>query len=364
MDKPQEVIEIDELQALIDGSGPHLNAKREKNFFEVGLRGHYENPTTELLRFFIDPNNQHGLGKSFYHGILLALNLSEHECGSLLSVETEVVTESGGRIDLIISTENYIIAIECKVYHHQENPFHDYMAYVEQLCQTNECIPRYAILCIDGISSQPEWTGVSYQSLVQHTSSHLSKSLLENPLNKWGVLAREFLMHLARFGENSMNDAQFEFVKNNILNINKLIALKSRFADEVAQRVKLESEHENIHVKFSKKGDIHLRFRYSEWESNDDVLLYHEDTGDVTCFNVKAFIENPSPELVEAFHCQLDRTDMNSSTGSYREAGWWGCEWNCQNPETAISLVSKSLTALDVVGRIRFKSANPVESMG
>lgn len=357
MDRQQETNEIEELQAFLDRARPYFGTEREKTFFEVGMRGHYENPTTELLQFFIDPQNQHGLGDAFYRGLLSALELDEAECGAVLSVDTEVVTASGGRIDLLISTDSCIIAIECKIYHLQVNPFEEYVEHVRKLCQDNGKQPIYMILCIDGNSSQSEWTGVPYRNLVECTKSFLAESLLGNPLNKWGVLARDFLMHLARFGESPMNDEQFDLIKNNIINISKLKELERRFSDEVVQRVIRESGCNNVFGKTSRTGEVNIRFRYSNWESNDDVMLYHDAAGGESCFTVIAFIENPSPDLVEAFRYQLDSIDMGAAVESYREAGWWGCTWKGQQIETAITLVSNSLKALDIVGRIRLKSA-------
>ncbi len=35
--------------------------KNEANIFSLGARGHYENPVSDLLAFFIDPDAPHGL---------------------------------------------------------------------------------------------------------------------------------------------------------------------------------------------------------------------------------------------------------------------------------------------------------------
>lgn len=356
MDRQQEINEIEKLQAFLDRARPYFSAEREKTFFEVGVRGHYENPTTEVLQFFMNPQNHHGLGDAFYRGLLSALELDEAECGTVLSVDTEMVTASGGRADLLITTDSCIIVIECKIYHLQVNPFQEYMEHVRKLCQESGVQPIYAILCIDGNSSQPEWKGISYRKLVECTTPFLAESFLDNPLSKWGVLARDFLMHISRFGESPMNDEQFDLVKNNILNIGKIKELEKKFSDEVIERVNQESGRGDICAKKSRLGDIRIRFRYSGWENNDDVMLYHDAACEDSLFTVMAFIENPTSELVEMFQCQLEAIDMKSAVESYREAGWWGCTWKGQQVEAAISLVSKSLKALDAVGRIRLKS--------
>ena len=44
--------------------------KREPTFFDTAFRKHHENPTTELLSFFLDQNERHGLDDAFYQGFL------------------------------------------------------------------------------------------------------------------------------------------------------------------------------------------------------------------------------------------------------------------------------------------------------
>lgn len=36
--------------------------KTEANIFSSGARGHYENPVSDVLAFFLDPDGGHGLG--------------------------------------------------------------------------------------------------------------------------------------------------------------------------------------------------------------------------------------------------------------------------------------------------------------
>jgi hypothetical protein len=39
--------------------------KKEKNLFSLGGRGHYENPITDLLKFFFDPSEEHNFQDLF-----------------------------------------------------------------------------------------------------------------------------------------------------------------------------------------------------------------------------------------------------------------------------------------------------------
>lgn len=72
---------------------------KEPNLFNVGARGHFENPTTELLAFFLNPANHHGLEDCFFNGLQSAISKKDMlSSGYVRSVETEVTTENNKRI--------------------------------------------------------------------------------------------------------------------------------------------------------------------------------------------------------------------------------------------------------------------------
>ena len=41
---------------------PLMDDPSEKTFFSIGGRGYYEDPTSDVLAFYLDPNEEHGLG--------------------------------------------------------------------------------------------------------------------------------------------------------------------------------------------------------------------------------------------------------------------------------------------------------------
>lgn len=151
---------------------------KELTLFDVGTRGHFENPTTELLSFFIDDTREHGLENCFFKGIqdvFISREVST-ELDDLLSVETEVSTDKGNRIDLILETNEALIIVECKIYHGQNNPFDDYLNYGKQHIkdskQNDEKQKKLIslVICLDG-RIEPSlmnkgWHGISYQELV------------------------------------------------------------------------------------------------------------------------------------------------------------------------------------------------------
>jgi len=84
-------------------------------FFKLG-----ENKTSELLAFFIDPNETHGQGNVFLKSFLELNKIQADLClldSTKIEVITERIIENDRRIDLYIDFDNgkYVIAIENKL---------------------------------------------------------------------------------------------------------------------------------------------------------------------------------------------------------------------------------------------------------
>ncbi|MCW1874982.1 PD-(D/E)XK nuclease family protein [Erwinia sp. INIA-01] len=75
--------------------------KSETNIFSVGARGHYENPVSDLLAFFIDPDAPHGLNTLVLGAFLECLS-SDVDASLLSPPAREVMTQKGTRIDLLL----------------------------------------------------------------------------------------------------------------------------------------------------------------------------------------------------------------------------------------------------------------------
>ena len=214
------IANLESYKALIDKFKKLDIVTKELTLFDVGARGHFENPTIELLSFFLKSNRLHELENCFFNGLQKVIAGRDicSSLGSLESVETEMSTAKGNRIDLLLETTEALIIVECKIYHQQNNPFDDYASYCELRRQSTGQSKKLVklVLCLDGrVDSaliQNSWHGISYQELVKDIEPHLSKALLVNPYNKWGLFAREFLLHLKELdnmGEISQDEIEF-----------------------------------------------------------------------------------------------------------------------------------------------------------
>jgi PD-(D/E)XK nuclease superfamily len=53
---------MEKLQEFLNEASRRKMTHREKNIFSLGGRRYYENPMSDLLAFFLDPTEDHGLG--------------------------------------------------------------------------------------------------------------------------------------------------------------------------------------------------------------------------------------------------------------------------------------------------------------
>ncbi|WP_213687439.1 PD-(D/E)XK nuclease family protein [Acinetobacter sp. WY4] len=324
---------------LLEAAKKYKVPPREKTFFDTAIRKHYENPTTELLSYFLNPENDHGLGSVFFDGLTDAVNalnpsVEADDYGSAKKISTEVPTASGSRIDLLIESDKAIFLIECKVKHIQNNPFTDYETHIAD--KFAELKPFKIVFCIDGKTNVEGWSGLAFSVYAEYVRTYLSQVMLKNPYNKWGLFAREFLMHLEHFGEKRMNDQEYNFVQNSYKDISALIQLKEDFLNETASLIntKLETSIESYEP-YSRsytwgtdqqKYDA-IDFSSDQWKQTNSsaVLSFFIDTCPLKC-SIYLFLHHPTDDLINKIKESLNINILQASNYNEflkKKAEWW-----------------------------------------
>ena len=98
--------------------------------FEVSGYPHYEDVMSNVLQFFFSSDYDHGFSSIFVKALLNAAELETQDSElselSVQEVEREYLTKQGNRIDLVIETEGFCIAIEHKIYADLYNDLEEY----------------------------------------------------------------------------------------------------------------------------------------------------------------------------------------------------------------------------------------------
>ena len=350
-------------EALLESAKKFKQQPREKTFFDTAIRNHYENPTTELLEFFLNPQESHELGDVFWKGFSDVIQAEiGRECevsiGQIEYLERERVTHSGNRIDLMLETDSHLLLLEAKIYHHQNNPFHDYVKYANTRSKGKEILGL--ILSISGKSEATNWFGISYQQLVNAVRPYLAEQMLSNPMNKWNIFAREFLLHLESYYKiQNLDMNRVQFIFDHYQQIQELQTLKINtmrdIVEKISQELNQKIEDYDSYNKFESWGGI--RFYNHAWNNLTNTTLHIREHKGETIFGVTTYILNLSEERQEeafqTLNCHGDSRFRNWKIEKYKAGAerWLCIYWDAPEPtfESIENLILEKASLLDSI---------------
>lgn len=105
---------------------------RTRTLMEVSGYPHYENVASNILAFFFQPAEEHGLADLLIESFIWTVQGLELECSAEVTIHREYGTAAGGRLDLLIISDGLVIGIENKIYHHLVNDFSDYGRVIDE----------------------------------------------------------------------------------------------------------------------------------------------------------------------------------------------------------------------------------------
>lgn len=154
----------------------------EQTFMQLSGYPHYENVCSNILSFFFDTGGTHGYKDLFVRSLLECTHqaLSVNACHTE-TVERECKTDNNKRIDIIFSTEAYVVGIENKIYSNVYNDLNDYEAYVAKLSEENDKIPVCILLSIydnGGAIENSGFTNITYKRLIEKLKTNLGRYVL------------------------------------------------------------------------------------------------------------------------------------------------------------------------------------------
>lgn len=326
--------------------------EREMTIFDTALKNHHENPITELLSFFLDPNEKHGLGTSFYNGFINSLNTIEKyedfDFGNFLKVCTQQRTNKGNFIDLWIETDTALIIVEVKVYHYQKNPFPDYLAWgrkrlneLSKIAKKEETYIKKElvslVLCPDGKSYAEQWLGLAYNDLTLEIRTTLANDFFKSSLNKWGIFARDFLLHLDSFAELlETNMESLNFVVDHMQQIQNLVKLREDVYQEIINHINNElqvvlgEEYEPYVRRHTWNNTPAFRFAGGTWTQwSESILNLHTDTTPMG-YSIVMYIENPTNEILKRVRQSFAKSPYQLTSEAYegKNNNYWKANWD------------------------------------
>ncbi|SNT69648.1 PD-(D/E)XK nuclease superfamily protein [Psychrobacter sp. LV10R520-6] len=293
------------------------------------------------------------MGNSFFRGLESAIAKKGilSDLGTFESVETEVSTQNGKRIDLLVETDTEVIVIECKIHHHQNNPFDEYTAFGNERINngskgsTSKTLVKM-VLCLNGNVSADlaadGWHGISYNELVEHIEKRLSKTMFDNPYNKWTLFAREFLLHLK--GLNTMTDINANEISFLTENLNEFAQLNDYIYNNLMPKIGAKissdlnaSDLQNFECKV-KHGKWYyyepvIKFTNLNWTTGSDIVLWMKASDNDISHKINLHIAKQSDELTEQFENFIGDALLEFKGEPWYEINntYWGISFTFKN---------------------------------
>lgn len=269
----------------------------EPNFFALGGRGHLENPTSDMMAFFMGSKGPNWLGKALFR-CLVNRGLAPEECLSedwshvevrrevsikknSFDVNTETVksdanerqdiSDNSKYLDIVISHPKWVLLIENKVNHTaKNNPFEIYDLL------PNSHPGKTALRCVVRPTAKTNdvplhWPVISYGELVQQAFKTYSVDV-GNIGSKWKPFYKEFLRHLESLANPNrpveMQKIDFDLAYQHYENLTKATSLLGHFKSELAQRSVrvLVNAFKEIGIATS------VKVRFAEWDGNRPAI--------------------------------------------------------------------------------------------
>jgi hypothetical protein len=185
-----------------------LKHKKEAdlNFFQIAGFPHYENVSSNILSFYF--NDEYVL-KSF----LNCIPDYKPSIDFVKEINREERTENNKRIDIVISTNKYIIGIENKINAWLYNPIDDYYSYLNSRAKNEGKELLLIILSKNKIESNTKYKNVLYKDFSNELKKYYPE-LLNRLGYKYFFLLTEYIANIEFLEEGySMNKEFIEIAK-------------------------------------------------------------------------------------------------------------------------------------------------------
>ena len=196
---------------------------------------HYENVSSNILKFFFEPDSPHGLGSLMVDALLKVRNVK----GSLrnVKVEREVVTATGNRLDLLIESDEYIIAIENKIFHGLANPLADYASFISARADKKAVLKIILMLDPSHELSSDGFEVLSYSQFIA-TIRSLMGHYVAGADSRYLIFLLDYLQNMENLQKGTqMNQDLYEFFVQHGTNVEKLLKEVKNFRSELRIKV-------------------------------------------------------------------------------------------------------------------------------
>lgn len=242
-------------------------------FLEISGYPHYENVISNILAFYIEQNPQ-GIGLCLLSSIfdVLGETVSDYEEIEVKEVNRELPTSNNKRIDIVIETNQYLIAIENKIWHKIDNPFEEYVHHIKQLIgeSEEEKESKFILLTLKKKNYSKkeliDFKQISYEELFKALEKRLSEvetNNYEEDFAKYLIFIKDLIQTVRNMSQINLSEDFTNYIRVNQKKLNSMKAevfvkfekfIKNQF-NQIDQHLKNEIDKE-LAEKFNTSSSI------------------------------------------------------------------------------------------------------------
>lgn len=167
---------------------------------------------SRLVAFYLNPQNDHGLGDLLLRALFAVLGEPLPKLPGKISVDCEVHAEDAGRLDILVDTPQFLLLIENKIFHAEVNDFAGYRRWLKDTTTAGRRM-HAVLLCLRAEPPQnritkDDFKRVTYQQLWQQVRQE--PAYLQAPATKWKIYLEEFMETTARLDASTSLPKSFQ----------------------------------------------------------------------------------------------------------------------------------------------------------
>ncbi|MGN0039191.1 MAG: PD-(D/E)XK nuclease family protein [Coriobacteriales bacterium] len=306
--------------------------RSRKTIMEVSGYPHYENVVSNILAFFLDSTEEHGFGDLWARSLVECARADAKPPGATCSIDREVSTLSGKRLDILFSTRTYTVGIENKVFAGLYNDLGEYAELIDSTAAEAGTESVKVVLSLHDLGSQQgiagnEFANVTYARLFAAVHTHLGEHL-EDADSTWLAFMKDLICTIEKLESgDTMASAEDQFVKEHYAEVGDLLKLVSDW------RGKTKSRARGI------MGSIELPEDLEYWQ---DPFVYQSASGLYTCICIEI-------KLPDGHELANGNPEAHISVETYRNQDGWGAWiWLRDDEEAGKATISKLLDAAGI----------------
>jgi hypothetical protein len=252
----------------------------EETFLEISGYPYLENVASNILEFFFDSEEAHGLGSVFLEALLSTAQNSDIGFSfENTIVEREVVTPLQCRIDLVITTSSLIVGIENKLFSNVNNDLPHYCKFLKdkalelqkETLDNVDIVP--VLLTLYPVSKSQmmgDFTNITYKQFFKTLMPKLGSSIL-NANARYTPLLLDFIQtinHLQE-GPKMENDPFHHWIKTNQKDAESLMQKVKEYRRKLKNRIKTL----NSFVDLQKYVENKINIRQWFWDPPSGEIL-------------------------------------------------------------------------------------------